>query len=90
MAGRCQEITSGTGIDNLIVNEEPIGLINSINTEFELVNNPIEGTLAVYLNGLLQTPGTGKDYVTSGRDISFTKAPRNGSEILVSYAKEIV
>jgi hypothetical protein len=90
MAGRCQEITTGTlTADTFIVNETPTGLINSINTDFQIANNPVEGTVEVHLNGLLQSPGTGMDYTISGRDIVFTKAPRTNMEILVSYAKEI-
>ena len=91
MAGRCEyTITGGGEIDTLIVNEIPSGIINSINTDFSIANDPVTGTVSVYLNGLLQTPGTGKDYTISGKDITFTKAPRTNSEILVSYAKEIV
>lgn len=89
MAGRCQEIVVAIQPDTLIVNEVPDGLVNSSNTEYILANDPLIGSVAVYLNGLLQTPGTGKDYTISGKDISFTKAPRNNSEILVSYAQEI-
>jgi len=91
MAVRCPYITTGGSgsIAGLITNEVPSGTINSINTEFTLANDPITGTVEVYLNGLIQAPGTGKDYTISGKNISFTKAPRTNSEILVSYAKEI-
>ena len=90
MAVRCTSIIAGGGqIDNLIANEIPSGAVNSINTDFSLANTPISGTVEVHLNGLLQTPGTGKDYTISGTDISFTKAPRTNSEILVSYAEAI-
>jgi hypothetical protein len=84
MAGRCQEI-SATGTVNLIANEIPTGLINSLNTDFELLNTPIVGTVEIYLNGILQAPGL--DYTISGKDITFTKAPRTNSELLASYAK---
>lgn len=86
MAGRCQEI-SATGTVNLIANEIPTGLINSLNTDFELLNTPIVGTVEIYLNGMLQAPGVGLDYTISGKDITFTKAPRTNSELLASYAK---
>lgn len=91
MAVRCPyTITGGGEIDILIANEIPSGVVNSSNTAFVLTNTPVDGTVEVYLNGLLQTPGTGKDYTISGKDIDFIKAPRTNSEILVSYAKEIV
>jgi len=91
MAVRCTSITGGGSaqIDSLIANEIPSGTINSGNTEFSIAYTPVAGTVVVHLNGLLQTPGSGKDYTISGKDISFTKAPRTNSEILVSYAKEI-
>ena len=84
MAGRCQAIIVASEI---ITNEIPIGLINSLNTTYELLNIPIDGTVEIYLNGLLQAPGVGLDYTISGKDIVFTKAPRNNSDLLVSYAK---
>lgn len=90
MAVRCPKIVGGSAqIDSLISNEIPTGIVNSSNTDFSIEYTPVVGTVEVHLNGLLQTPGTGKDYTISGTDISFAKAPRVNSEILVSYAKQI-
>lgn len=86
MAGRCQEIPTATTFE-LITNEIPSGLINSGNTDYELANTPVVGTVEIYLNGMLQAPGAGLDYTISGKDITFTKAPRTNSELLASYVK---
>ena len=72
-------------VDSYIANEVPSGLINSLNTDYTLANTPIVGTVMVYLNGLLQFPGSGGDYTISGTTISFVKAPHTASEVLVSY-----
>lgn len=89
MSVRCTFTISGGGGVNIITNEIPSGTINSINTEFILANTPATGTVEVYLNGLIQVPGTGNDYTISGTGISFIKAPRIGSDILVSYAIDV-
>lgn len=85
MAVHSKEIGSIITEGEWIVNEIPSGLINSINTEYELSTDPVSGTVQVYLNGSLQSPGVGKDYTISGKTITFIKAPHTGSEILVSY-----
>lgn len=72
-------------VDSYIANEVPSGTINSSNTDFTLANTPVVGTVMVYLNGLLQFPGTGGDYTISGTSITFAKAPHTNSELLVSY-----
>ena len=68
-----------------IVNEIPSGDIDGINTTYMLLSTPIEGTLVVELNGLVQTLGSGRDYLLSGNQIIFTKAPKIGNTILVQY-----
>jgi len=91
MAGRCQEVLKqGISEDSFIVNEVPTGLINSLNKDYELLNDPVIDTVVIYLNGLYQFPGIGKDYTISGKTISFTKAPRTNSELGVSYIKDEV
>lgn len=78
------DVTAG----EIITNEVPSGDINSSNTIFTLLNTPVTGTVNVYLNGLLQRPGTGLDYTISGDTITFAKAPHTGSDLLVSYVKD--
>lgn len=70
---------------DVICNEIPSGLINSSNVTYTLANSPVAGTVEVYLNGLLQAPGSGLDYTISGQTITFSKAPHTNSDIYVSY-----
>lgn len=71
--------------DDFIFHEVPTGLINSNNTDYTIANTPVAGTVQVFLNGLLQAPGTGLDYTISGTGITFAKAPRTGSDLYVHY-----
>ena len=71
--------------DDIITGEVPTGAINSINTVYTLANTPIAGTVRVYLNGLRQFEGVGNDYTISGTTITFNKAPRTNSVLLVDY-----
>ena len=73
--------------DNFIFNEVPSGLINSLNTIYTLANTPIAGTVTVYLNGMIQLLGSAGDYIISGSTITFLKAPRTNSEIVINYIK---
>lgn len=72
---------------DIIANEVPTGDINGANTDFVVANTPASGTLQVYLNGLLQEPGSGKDYQLSGTTITFATAPETGDIVLVNYCK---
>jgi len=70
------------------INEVPSGDIDGSNKEFTLSNTPLEDSERVYLNGLLQEPGSGKDYTIDGNKITFTIAPESGDVVLVSYLIE--
>jgi hypothetical protein len=70
---------------DVICNEIPSGLINSLNVTFTLANTPVAGTVEVYLNGMFQAPGVGLDYTISGNTITFVKAPRTNSVLYASY-----
>jgi hypothetical protein len=74
------EMTSSTA-----TSETPSGSLNGSNTTFTLSNSPISGSLAVYLNGLYQEEGAGKDYELSGTTITFTVAPLATDILLVAY-----
>jgi hypothetical protein len=52
-----------------------------------LVNPPTAGTQQVYKNGLLLTPGVGKDYTISGAVITFAVAPKSSDKLLAHYMK---
>jgi hypothetical protein len=80
------DVDSGAVTDaDVICNETPSGLINSSNVTYTLANTPVVGTVMVFLNGMLQSPGVGEDYTISGTTITFTKAPRTHNTLLASY-----
>ncbi len=58
---------------------------NGATTDFTLSNTPIANSLQVYLNGLLQQVGSGKDYTIAGTTVSFVTAPLTGDLILIHY-----
>jgi len=70
---------------DVICNEIPSGAVDGSNTTYTLANIPAAGTVEVYLNGLLQEPGSGKDYTISGNTITFALAPEAGDILLCSY-----
>ena len=71
--------------DDFVFHEIPSGSIDSTNVTFTLANTPVSGTVQVFLNGLLQAPGSGLDYTISGITITFNKAPHTGSDLYVHY-----
>jgi hypothetical protein len=71
---------------DIIANEIPSGAIGG-NTDFVLDFTPATGSLQVYLNGLLQEPGSGKDYMLSAATITFAAAPDVGNIVIANYVK---
>ena len=74
--------------ENYVVREVPIGDVDGQNTVFELQNEPVEGTVMVFVNGILMDEGETNDYTISGRIITFTFAPQTGDKIRVTYFKK--
>lgn len=72
---------------SLVVRESPSGSINGSNTTFTLANTPVTGSEQVFLNGILQEPGSGNDYTISGASITYLSAPVAGDRIRVTYLK---
>lgn len=70
-----------------VFNEIPSEIIDGINTIFTLNVIPLLDSEQVILNGLIQTPGIGKDYTISGNTITFSIAPKTGYEVKISYYK---
>lgn len=69
-----------------IDDETPTGLINGVNTDFVLANNPNPATsLKVYVNG--QRLRITEDYTFSNRTITLLTAPPTDSILLVDYRK---
>ena len=72
---------------SFVIRETPSGSVNGSNTAFTLANTPLAGTEEVYINGILQDPGSGNDYTISGATITTQFAPASGDKIRVSYQK---
>lgn len=53
--------------------------------EHTLGNTPIANSVQIYLNGLLQEEGSGKDYTLTGAVIQFATEPISNDIILVHY-----
>jgi hypothetical protein len=79
------QLNAKLSASNLIVRETPSGAVDDVNTTFTLANTPVANTEEVFLNGLLQEPGSGNDYTISGATITFETAPNTGDRIRVSY-----
>jgi hypothetical protein len=63
--------------------EKPDGIIDGINNNFILNNNPIPGSEHIYLNGLLQDDED--DYQIEYNTIIFNEPPSIGMKIKCSY-----
>jgi len=56
---------------------------------YSTLDNPVIDTAQVFVNGLLQEPGAGKDYAISGQIITFTEDLELDDILLASYIIEI-
>ena len=65
--------------------EDESANVDGIVTVFTLTNEPVANSLQVFLNGLLQQQGSGKDYTWSGTSVTFATAPLTGDILLVHY-----
>ena len=55
---------------------------------FSLADAPVSDTVQIYVNGLLQEPGVGNDYMISGQVITFALALELDDVLLASYIKQ--
>lgn len=60
---------------------------NGSQTAFTLASSPVANSVMVFLNGLIQQEGSGKDYTISGTTITFATAPASGDILLVHYLR---
>lgn len=65
--------------------ESPMGVIDGVNSTFQLLYSPQTGSEHLYLNGMLQESGEGMDYLVDNNVITFTSAPEHGDRIRCSY-----
>jgi hypothetical protein len=65
----------------------PTGALDGVNATFALPSAPSAGSLYVWRNGLLMSPGV--DYVLSGSSISFVSGaiPQPGDILRASYRR---
>jgi hypothetical protein len=84
-----QQIPTSAGLlnTNFVDKETPSGSINGVNVVFVLAFTPVLGSEELFLNGILQESGAGKDYTISAAVISFITAPLTGEVLKVSYRK---
>ena len=76
-------ITGGSGSSILVAEQQAIATAGQ--TTLTLNDAPVNDLLAVYLNGVLLTPGT--DYTASGATVTFTVPLAVGDQILARYWK---
>lgn len=82
--------TAGTGFlkyGDMVAHETPSGAVNGSNTTYTLANTPQNSSVRVYVNGVLQEPGSGNDYTISGTTITMLYTLQTGDKIRVFYQK---
>jgi len=76
-------VTEGDFIKN-----DQSALCNKVTTVFTLTNTPVDASLGVYLNGLLQQEGGGKDYTQTGTAVTFAVAPHTNDILVFMYVEK--
>jgi len=67
--------------------ENQSSLCNDITVLFTLATSPIANSVELYLNGLLQQEGVGKDYTIDDKEIIFISAPETDDKLIIYYIK---
>jgi len=62
-------------------------LTGNADTSLTLANTPVASSVQLYINGLLQEEGSGKDYTISGTAITLVEASLVDDIIIVHYIK---
>lgn len=55
--------------------------------DFTLTDTPVDNSLQLYLNGLLQEEGSGKDFTISGTTITWATNPESVDIVIAYYVK---
>lgn len=67
--------------------EVPVGDVDDVNTTFTLDNAPSPAkSLMLFVNGVLQIQGVGKDYALASDMIQMAEPLRTGSKIVATYS----
>ena len=56
--------------------------------EHTLAETPIDNSVQIFLNGLMQEEGSGKDYTISGATFTFAIQPESGDILIVHYIQD--
>lgn len=67
---------------------QPLTTVSGV-TVYSIPDDPQDGTAQIFVNGLLQEPGVGNDYVISGQIITFVEDLELDDILLASYITEI-
>jgi uncharacterized protein (TIGR02217 family) len=80
-------------LEDSVYSGQPIGtgdgaaksfqIVRNIGAFLEAVQNPMNQTAAIYLNGMLKTPGT--DYIIANGVVTFTVPPSLGASITADF-----
>lgn len=70
-----------------ILFEDESANCNGSNTTFTLDSTPVTNSVQVFLNGLLQQEGSGKDYTLTGTTVEFATAPETIDILLIHYVR---
>jgi len=79
------EHASGIITEDDIVRNEVLEPDTGSDTDYTLANTPVADTVNIYLNGLLQQPGTGEDYTIDGSSIVFATAVDASDLVIADY-----
>jgi hypothetical protein len=69
---------------NFSDNETPAGTVNGVNHTFILARTPVAGSVKIFENGLLLSPG-GVHYSIAAATITMNTAPATGALLLAEY-----
>ena len=82
-------LSADSVVDNIVEAdiklEDESANANGVTTVFSLTSTPVTNSVQVFLNGLLQQAGSGKDYTLSGTTVTFVTAPATGDILLIHY-----
>ena len=82
-AGSNVTITTGTA------GQVTVSVSSTSNVDFTLANSPEDGTVMLFVNGQLQTSGSGLDYTLSNKTLTFSgeSVPQASDRLIATYSK---
>ena len=81
-----ETLSAGSGMDRFKYNQY-LSTVSGTQV-FSLADSPVDNTVQIYVNGLLQEPGIGNDYMISGQVITFALSLELDDILLASYIKQ--